>query len=210
MNITEQKILNGIKYFIIKTKNVGRTKLFKLLYFLDFMHFKKYGTSVTGYEYYTFSFGPVPQKLYNQMKDNNLPASFKEHLVCIEEKMDNEEDDYKQFKFKLKNKKIDLEWFSPNELEILEQVAFIFKDVPAKSMTEITHLHNSPWSKTVEEKGMGKFIDYFLALDDETNIDIDTIKERYNLQRELLSDGRTRKRPDIFRFQSCKSQSTEK
>ena len=189
MSITEQKILNGIKYFIIKTKNVGRTKLFKLLYFWDFIHFKRYGISITGYDYYTFPFGPVPKKLYNQIICESLPQSFEENLKVIEDRSEDEHDDFKQFKFILKNKKIDYEYFSPNELKVLEEVAFIFKNATAKEMTEITHLPNTPWSKT-KEKGMGKVIDYFLAIDDETAFDTDTIIERFDLQKELLSDGR--------------------
>jgi len=36
-------------------------KLFKLLYFLDFVHFKNYGTTVTGMEYSAWKMGPVPE-----------------------------------------------------------------------------------------------------------------------------------------------------
>ncbi len=67
-DITTYKTLVGIKYFVEKTQHVGRTKLFKLLYFWDFIHFKKYGFSVTGFTYYTFPFGPVPKKLYDQIE----------------------------------------------------------------------------------------------------------------------------------------------
>jgi len=189
MNLTEQKILNGIKYFITKTKNAGRTKLFKLLYFWDFIHFKRFGMSITGYDYYTFPFGPVPKKLFNQIINDNLPQSFKDNLIILEEKSEDENDNYKQFKFLLKNKKIDLDWLTPNELDVLKEVAFIFKDSSAKEMTEITHLPNTPWSKTAKN-GMGKVIDYMLAIDHKNTLDLETIKERFDLQKELLSDGR--------------------
>ena len=54
MNIIQQKILNGIKYFVKETQNVGRTKLFKLLFFWDFFSFIKYGKSVTGFDFKEF------------------------------------------------------------------------------------------------------------------------------------------------------------
>lgn len=188
---TLNKILIGIKYFVKNTKNVGRTKLFKLLYFWDFLHFKKYGFSVTGYKYYTFPFGPVPLELYNQIIEDSLPDELKTELKIIEDDS-NEDDfnDYKKFKVLLKNKKIDFDWLSPIEKETLELVADIFKYATAKEMTEITHLHNSPWDKTVKEMGMGKSIDYRLAVDDESSFDKDTIEEYLTLQKEVFHNGR--------------------
>jgi len=85
--------------------------------------------------------------------------------------------------------KIKLDWLSPNELKVLEEVAFTYKYSTAQEMSEITHLKNTPWDKT-KEKGMFLEIDYFLALDEDTILDIDTIKERFQLQKELLTDGR--------------------
>ncbi len=189
MNITEQKILNGIKFFIKNTNKVGRTKLFKLLYFWDFIHFKRYGTSVTGYDYYTFPFGPVPKELYEKIDTDHLPPIFYENFRIVEEKEDDNNSGYKHFKFLIKNKKIDLDWLTPNELEILKEVAFIFEDATAKDMTEITHLKNTPWSKTNEE-GKIKLIDYLLALDEDAGVDIETAKEKLLIQKELLADGR--------------------
>lgn len=188
---TINKILAGIKYFVKNTKNVGRTKLFKLLYFWDFLHFKKYGFSVTGYQYFTFPFGPVPLELYNQIIENSLPHEFETELKIIEDDS-NEDDfsDYKKFKVLLKNKKIDFDWLSPIEKETLELVADIFKYATAKEMTEITHLHNSPWDKTVKEIGMGKSIDYRLAVDDESYLDEETLEEYLTLQKEIFHHGR--------------------
>jgi uncharacterized phage-associated protein len=188
MTLTEEKILNGIKYFVTHTKNVGRTKLFKLLYFWDFIHFKRYGMSVTGYDYYTYPFGPVPKELYDEIDRNELPVFLKNNIVIIEDETE-DTDDFKKFKILLKNKKIDYDCLSPNERSILEEVAFEYKDASAKMMTEITHLRNSPWDQT-RQKGMFKPIDYFLAIDEETQLDREEIEERFLLQKELMADGR--------------------
>jgi len=192
MNISELKLINGIKYFITHTKNVGRTKLFKLLYFWDFVHFKRFGKSVTGLDYFTYPFGPVPEKLYEEMSSNKLSQLFQKHLRVVEIKDDEDEENgkYKQFTFLLKDKNIDLEWLSPNEKNVLEEISFIFKNSTAKEMTEITHLKNTPWDKTKTQNGMFREIDYFLALDEDTTLDRELIKERFQLQKELLSDGR--------------------
>jgi uncharacterized phage-associated protein len=68
---SREKLINSIIYFLKNTKNCGKTKLFKLLYYLDFMHFRETGRSVTGLDYYAWDFGPVPKKLYDEI--NNPP-----------------------------------------------------------------------------------------------------------------------------------------
>ena len=189
MSITEKKIINGIKYFVKKTKHVGRTKIFKLLFFWDFVHFKRFGKSVTGYDYYAYPFGPVPKKLYDQMINDELPDIFNENIL-IEETEDEDDNGYKSFKIKLRNKKIDYNCLTPNEKTILEEVAEIYRDSTANEMKEITHLPKTPWDKTRKEKGMFKQIDYFLALDDDTHLNLEEVKERFKLQKELMADGR--------------------
>jgi len=190
MTLTEEKILQGIKYFVIHTNNVGRTKLFKLLFFWDFIHFKKYGMNITGYNYYTYPFGPVPKDLYDDIINDNLPVFLRGNIAIIEDNEEDENEEFKRFKVVLKNKKIDYDCFSPNELSILEEVACTYKEATAREMTEITHLHNTPWQQTVQHNGMYVPIDYLLAIDEETELDREEIEERFILQKELFADGR--------------------
>jgi len=182
MNITEQKIINAIIYFVKNTKDCKKTKLFKLLYYLDFIHFKRFGLSVTGYDYITMPYGPVPSKLLAQFEKNEFPEEFKKNFSV--EKVTDEDDNY-SFQIILKNNKPDLEWFTPNEFSVLEEVAFMCKESPAKDLVEATHFRNTPWDKTVKSKGMGKNIDYFLALDEESTLTKEEIEERFRLQKEL-------------------------
>ena len=42
-----EKLLNAIVYFANHTKSCGKTKLYKLLYYLDFTHFKETGIEGT-------------------------------------------------------------------------------------------------------------------------------------------------------------------
>ena len=193
MNINEQKIVNGIKYFVKHTHNVGRTKLFKLLYFWDFRYFKKFGMSVTCYDYYTYPFGPVPKMLYGQILNDKLPPILHNEISIIQVENDEDyEDTYTKFKvcIKPRRNKIDTSWFAPHEFDMLVEVAEIFKNATARKMTELTHLHNTPWDKTVKEFGYDHLIEYFLAVDDETTLDLDQIKEYHTLQKELCLNGR--------------------
>jgi uncharacterized phage-associated protein len=189
MKISEYKLVNGIKYFLSHTNNVGITKLFKLLYFWDYSHFKKYGTSVTGLNYFTYPFGPVPKELYKQIESGKI-AEFIINNFNVRKEVDPEDPEkYPQYKFYIKDKKVDLDWLSPNEKKVLEDVAYIYKNSPAREMSDITHLKGTPYDKTKNEKGMFEEIDYFFSLDDES-LDIDLIKERFQLQKDLIADGR--------------------
>lgn len=149
--------------------------------------------SVTCYEYYTYPFGPVPKVFYDQIINDDLPDFIKNDISIIQVENDDDYDDtYKKFKVCIKHgkQKIDTSWFAPIELEMLETVSFIFKNTTAKKMTEITHLHNSPWDKTKNEIGLIKPIDYRLAIDDETTLSVDEIEEYFTLQKEFCLNGR--------------------
>ncbi|OGU18267.1 MAG: hypothetical protein A2X61_15755 [Ignavibacteria bacterium GWB2_35_12] len=187
--ITDQKILNAIKYFLKNTKNVRLTKLFKLLYFLDFMYFGKHGLSVTCLDYYTYPFGPVPKDLYQKISNNELPEFYNKELQFIKEK-GNDELSNPIYTINLKSRNIDLGCFSFYEKEMLKQVGEIFEDADANVMTEASHFKNLPWDKTKNTKGMFQLIDYELALDKDSSIDIDNIREFFTLQKELKADGR--------------------
>jgi uncharacterized phage-associated protein len=188
-SITENKIVNAIKYFVRNTDNVGLTKLFKLLYFLDIMYFKKHGLKVTMLDYYTFDFGPVPVELYKQISRNQLPEYISKDIAFIKE-ADNDEMKSPKYKINIKNKQIDLDSFSPYERKMLEEVAFLFKEVDANLISEISHFNNHPWDITKKEKGMLELIDFELALDENNDLDIDEIREYINLQKEMKVDGR--------------------
>lgn len=62
-----EKLINAMIYFARNTLYCGTTKLLKLLYFLDFKHFKETGKSVTGQDYYAWDMGPVPKDVFDEI-----------------------------------------------------------------------------------------------------------------------------------------------
>lgn len=75
--INEEKYKNVILFFANKVQNntLGKLKMMKLLYFLDFDFFEKYGKSVTGDDYLRFENGPVPrmaEKFLKEMDGNEI------------------------------------------------------------------------------------------------------------------------------------------
>ena len=71
--VDKKKYKSIILYFASKINNgtLGKVKLMKLLYYLDFDYFEKYRKSVTGDEYIRMPLGPVPshgEEILNEMK----------------------------------------------------------------------------------------------------------------------------------------------
>jgi uncharacterized phage-associated protein len=177
-----KKLINAIIYFAQNTEFCHKLKLMKLLYYLDFWHFKETGKSVTGLNYKAWKMGPVPPQLYHEIEPENNPSDIQESLSIENEEFENGNGRFLKI---VPRKEFNEKIFSQRELEILEKVALVFKDAKANEMSDCTHLKNSPWYKTKKEKGESAWIDYLLALDDEDNsLSPDEVKERLELDKE--------------------------
>lgn len=171
-----EKLRNAIIYFSKNTKYCGVTKLMKLLYFLDFIHFRQSGKPVTGRDYFAWKMGPVPIDVYKEITGSDDKGLGLSKIVALIPKGDL----LKQVTPKV-GVKFDKEVFSERELRILQNIAEIFRDSLANEMIEVTHLKNHPWEVTKSRKGYLKRIDYELALDgSEDQLDPEIVKERQN------------------------------
>lgn len=153
-----EKLLNSITYFAHATKYCGKTKLMKLLFFLDFLHFKQTGKSVTGLNYFAWERGPVPKDLFEELKNMKPDLRSAIDIVQIE-----------NFQKISPKKTFDAKYFTKREKKILDDLSYIFKEAKADDIVEISHLKNEPWHKTLTEKGPFQQIDYMLAIDNMEN-----------------------------------------
>jgi uncharacterized phage-associated protein len=172
-----EKLINAIIYFADHTKYCGKTKLLKLLYFLDFSHFKQTGKSVTGLDYFAWQMGPVPKELFEELSGHmKLDMSDSIHELEPGEA-------FQQIRPK---KRFDSQYFSNKETKLLKDLVFIFEDAKADTMVESTHLKNEPWDRTLKEKGEFKKIDYMLAIDsDIVSIPYNEAKDRVQERSEM-------------------------
>lgn len=184
-----EKLLNAIIFFCNNTKHCYKLKLMKLLYYLDFWHFKETGRSVTGHTYKAWGKGPVPTKVYWEIDPKNNPDDLKEYLF-IEEEIFDEINNKKKLNIKPK-KEFNNKIFTKRELEILGRIAEVFRDATGDIMKDSTHMKNAPWDKTIKDKGESAEIDYLLALDDEKNSlteEIVKVNQKFDKEnRELLN-----------------------
>ena len=150
--INQKKYKNAILFFAKRIRNgtLGKVKLMKLLYYLDFDFFEKYGRSVTGDQYLRFEMGTVPRmakKILDGMKDKELKIVKKkvaegyndqEHIEAL--------------------KDFDLGVFTREELLMLEEIADKWEKFTGSEMKNASH-GEAPWIATKPDN----VIDYNLA-----------------------------------------------
>jgi len=175
-NIYRRKLLNSILFLAKKTKHLNTTKLAKLLYFLDFDHFKQTGYPSIGLRYYAFKWGPVPKEFWLEMKDGNIPEDFKGKLAIIPRTDELDPDSKGGYEFKAISEP-DLSVFTPRERKILDRLAEIYRDAKAWQISEVSHLPGQPWDVTIKKCGENCPIDYLLAIDEKSEISFDDAKE---------------------------------
>jgi uncharacterized phage-associated protein len=153
-----EKLVNAIIFFARNTQYLGKIKLFKLLYLLDFAHFGTTGRSVTGLEYHAWKFGPVPVSLYQEWDE---PEADLAGAICIKPVQVFDyvrETVFPQAEF-------DDSHFSKRELRIMTELADRYRDVYSPEMIDVTHAENGAWAKVWSGgAGFDKPIPYTLAI----------------------------------------------
>lgn len=160
-----EKLLNAIVYFAENTSYCGVTKLNKLLFLLDFEHFKQTGRSVTGLEYQAWKLGPVPPTLREELDDPE--PDFKEHIAlrCVNAGTNDRHEIVPLQSF-------DPTHFSKRELRLMEEFAGTYKYRSASDMVDVTHAENGVWDKVYKGgAGRNQVIPYPLVLEGEVDRD---------------------------------------
>jgi len=165
--VDREKLLNAILFFSQKVKYPVTTKIFKLLFVLDFFHFKQYGQTVTNLNYRARLTGPVPSDFWEEIRSGAVPADFQNDLELAP--FQPVSMNAQEFEFQAK-RPATLGVFSQREKKILDELVHAFEDASPHMLSETAFLKNRPWKKTLEEKGEGALIDYLLAIDNEARI----------------------------------------
>lgn len=161
VNRRREKLLNAIAYFTRNTRRCHTLKLFKLLNFLDFEHYRQTGRSVTGLSYQALPKGPVPGELLNEIQQKSGKETSD---LRVTEKFDDVSGEVIRRDFEVL-KDFDETYFTPRELEIMERLVFLFGEAGSDDMSAHSHAPKLPWKKVYGQgKGTGHTIPYELAL----------------------------------------------
>lgn len=152
MTPSEEKLRQVILFFLecINNVHLGRTKLMKLLYYVDFGHFEKHEASVTGAKYRRLPHGPYPDKI-----EKVIDRMIKDGLIA---EVKQKRGPYEQRRLLTCAGRFEAARFNGAELQTLEQVAAEWVDSSAAEIEAASH-REAPWASTDD----GKAIDYELA-----------------------------------------------
>lgn len=150
-NVSPDKLREVLAYVLEKVgakPNVGETVLYKLLYFVDFDYYEKYGKSITGLTYIHNHFGPSPKL-----------ADFKSVVEGMKAKGELEVVETKYFKNTQKKyllaQPVQFDDLSARELKHIDETLARLSDKTAKELTELSH-YDTPWVVARQ----GKPLDY--------------------------------------------------
>lgn len=141
VKINEKKYKNLILFFANKIKNgtLGKLKIMKLLYFLDFDYFEKYGKPVSGDEYLRFDNGPIPRMAEKILKEMNG-----KDIKITKRKIGSGYNDQQHIE---PLKEFDVNLFSKEELLMMEEIANKWEKFSGAEMKNASH-GEAPWIAT--------------------------------------------------------------
>ena len=139
MQYKPDKFINATLFFAEHTnpKKLGVTKLMKLLFFADFLHYERYGRSILGDKYFRLPEGPVPSRSFNFFRETfekNKKTGLEENIKIIE----NIVKDYSIKEIK-PLKKYNSDVFSDSDIEVLSEIAKKFYNDTGTKMASETH-----------------------------------------------------------------------
>lgn len=146
---------SGMVIFFAQKLQPFKTKINKLLFYADFLMFKRSCFSISGVQYRAIDMGPVP---------NNFQSIF-EYLgntgkIEIHYKQFSDGGEGAQFKSR-KDHPFQPVLFSDAEMEVLNKVAATFKNTSTHDMIQLSHLEEG-WKKNEKKKSN---IDYLYAFE---------------------------------------------
>lgn len=151
-----EKFTEMVVFFTIEAQpSLWKTKMNKMLFYADFLNFKKEVKSISGCRYRAIDMGPVPNNfnsLFDYMAENNhidiLVTSFPNGSIGD------------QFKPNAK-REFDESKLSSSELETLREVLEKFKNVKTSEIIELSHKEEA-WEKNFKDgKKLISYIEAF-------------------------------------------------
>lgn len=143
-SLSTDKVANVVRLIILNIGSTFVTKMNKLLFYADFIHYKKHGYGITGITYKALPFGPVPEHwgtLYS-----SLPGIDMEEFVYPSG----------QSGIKLEATENSENILNDSELNTIERVCSLFSNMSAGEISKTSHLEKG-W---IENKDNRSAISY--------------------------------------------------
>jgi putative zinc finger/helix-turn-helix YgiT family protein len=138
-----EKMVNMILFFASRINRLFKTKLMKLLFYSDFIHFHDYTLSITGFKYLKNHYGPTPIKhelLLGELSDKYITYKV-DYIESPEECIIEEYETIKPLE------KPNLSIFSKEEMNSINKVLKAFKFLTSEKISEYSHQEKA-WKAT--------------------------------------------------------------
>lgn len=142
------KVADIVRFIIAKTGATFVTKMNKLLFYADFIHYKNHGYGITGITYKALPFGPVPEhwgSLYS-----SLPGIDMEEYVYPSG----------QSGIRLNTTENADTHLNEPELQTIENVCSLFSEMSAGEISRTSHLEKG-WIKNIDNRSAISYQDAF-------------------------------------------------
>ena len=143
-SLSIDKVANVVRQIISTIGSTFVTKMNKLLFYADFIHYKKHGYGITGITYRALPFGPVPE--HGGTLYSSLPGIDMEEFVYPSG----------QSGIKLEATEITDNILNESELRTIEKVCALFSNMSAGEISQTSHLEKG-W---IENKNNRSAISY--------------------------------------------------
>lgn len=159
MKITLRKLKTILLFFSNNVKYLGKIKLMKLFYFLDFEHTRQFGTPVTFDNYIHLAKGPIPSEIMDLIEKayNNETSILSDSVEFITPPNTRMIKMIPVRKFDVK----DAEIFSESEIKVLKEISNKYKNSTMEQIKKASHIE-APYKTTK----MNQSIPYHLAAKD--------------------------------------------
>ncbi|MFM9278581.1 type II TA system antitoxin MqsA family protein [Paenibacillus jiagnxiensis] len=136
-----KKLISLIQY--LSKNGVLKTKLMKLMWYADFLMYKRNFTSITGMVYVHKPYGPVP-------KDHDFLLSCLETLGEIRISTEESNNGYTRITIK-SNKQPNESYFTDKEISVIKDILTFFEDYNSTKISNFAH-ETDAWKQTKEDQ----------------------------------------------------------
>lgn len=142
----KEKFKEVVHYIVYqcRDKEIGRTVLYKLLYFSDFNFYEKYETSLTGMKYIHKERGPIPTYEFKEA----IEELKKEEKIKVEKIGFNDTDYFKFLYTSLKEPNYN---FTKEEISVIDENIFKLADMDSTTISMYSH-GDKPWRISKDEE----------------------------------------------------------
>lgn len=139
-----EKLTQVVRYFT-ELVRPWKTQLNKMLFYADFLHFKRTGFSITGFRYSAIDMGPVPDKFQSLFEYITEASALKIKTQYFPDGGIGE-------RFELEEETSEQSNFSASEAATLQYVVDQFSQMNAKALIEKSH-NEAAWQANADNKG---------------------------------------------------------